>query len=233
MVRMATHPRRLLAAVLLALPACNTADYTADFATNENLYVDVPFTTALPGDRPVCVTPTNDGRVATPLPANERGFPITYTNDEFWERPVAAMVGDVLRRQVEHSDLFVELAEQPTAQAIVLKPTLVTFLGGSAESISGRRAFADVALRLQAYGPQGPDGSRALLLDQTFTSKQASPTDLNPPSPYKLLCRGLQQVLARTLNTLDGSNIARSNVPANPVAAPPTSVAGVPAAPAR
>ena len=233
MARMATHPRRLLAAILLALPACSTADYTADFANNENLYVDVPFTTALPGDRAVCVTPTTDGRVAVALPVNDRGFPITYTNDEFWERPVPAMVGDVLRRQVEHSELFVELADQPSASAIVLKPTLVTFLGGSTEAVSGRRAFAEVALRLQAYGPQGSDGARALLFDQTFASKQASPTDINPPSPYKLLCRGLQQVMARALNTLDGSNIARSSVPANPVEPPAAAIAGQPAAPAR
>jgi len=233
MARMATHPRRFLAAVLLVLPACSTADYTADLANNENLYVDVPFTTALPGDRAVCVTPVTDGRVAAPLPVTERGFPITYTDDEFWERPVPAMLGDVLRRQIESSELFVELADQPAADAIVLKPTLVTFLGGSTEAISGRRAFADVALRLQAFGPQGPDGARTLLVDQTFASKQTSPTDINPPSPYKLLCRGLQQVMARALNALDGSNIARSNVPANPVVAPPTPVAGVPAAPAR
>ena len=74
MARMATHPRRLFAAILLALPACSTADYTADFANNENLYVDVPFATQLPGDRAVCVTPTTDGRTPVPLPATERGI---------------------------------------------------------------------------------------------------------------------------------------------------------------
>lgn len=229
---MATFPRRLLPVLLAALPACSTADYTADLATNENLYVDVPFTTKAPGDRSVCITPTADGRLPANLPNNDRGFPITYTTDDFWERPVPAMVGDVLVRQCEDSELFDAVCAQPEPTALVLKPTLVSFFGGSTESISGRRSFAEVALRIQVYGPAGAGGARELLLDQTFANKQTTPTELNPASPYKLVGRALQHTIAKLMTSLDGSNVARSDVPnpGNP-AAPAT--VGAPATPNR
>ena len=193
---------RILPVLLSVLPACNTADYTPDLATNEALYVDVPYTTKVAGDRAACVTPMADGRVATSQPNNDRGFPITYTTDDFWERPVTAMVSDVLTRQFADSELFTEVCEQPEPNALVIKPTLVSFLGGSTEAVSGRRSFAEVAIRLQVYGPSGNGGKRELLLDQTYANKQTTPTELNPASPYKLIGRALQQTIARALNGL-------------------------------
>lgn len=230
---MAKPSRRFLPALLLLLPACNSTDYTADLATNEALYVDVPYTTKVPGDRGVCVTPMADGRVATSLPNNDRGFPITYTTDEFWERPVTAMVSDVLTRQFAESDLFTDVCEQPENNALVVKPTLVSFLGGSTEAVSGRRSFAEVAIRLQVYGPAGNGGKRELLLDQTYANKQSTPTELNPASPYKLIGRALQQTMSRALNGLDGSNVARSTVPTETTTNPNAPATGVPATPNR
>jgi hypothetical protein len=230
---MAKLSRRLLTALLVALPACNTTDYTADLATNESLYVDVPYTTKVPGDRSVCVTPMADGRLATNLPNNDRGFPITYTTDDFWERPITAMVAEVINRQFADSELFTDVVEQPTANTLIVKPTLVSFVGGSTEAVSGRRSFAEVAVRLQVFGPAGNDGKRALLMDQTYANKQSTPTELNPASPYKLLGRALQQTMSRTLNGIDGSNVARSTVPADAATDPTAPAVGVPATPNR
>ncbi len=224
---------RILPVLLSVLPACNTTDYTPDLATNEALYVDVPYTTKVAGDRAACVTPMADGRVATNQPNNDRGFPITYTTDDFWERPVTAMVSDVLTRQFADSELFTEVCEQPEPNALVIKPTLVSFLGGSTEAVSGRRSFAEVAIRLQVFGPSGNGGKRELLLDQTYANKQSTPTELNPASPYKLIGRALQQTVSRALNGLDGSNVARSTVPTETPANPNTPAAGVPATPNR
>ncbi|MBM3973199.1 MAG: hypothetical protein FJ301_03770 [Planctomycetes bacterium] len=226
---MAKLPLRLLPVLLSVLPACNSTNYTADLATNEALYVDVPYTTKVAGDRAACVTPMADGRVATNQPNNERGFPVTYTTDDFWERPVTAMVGDVLTRQLADSELFTDVCEQPAPDALVIKPTLVSFLGGSAEAISGRCSFAEVAIRLQVYGPAGNGGRRECLLDQTYANKQSTLTELNPASPYKLIGRALQQTISRALHGLDGSNVARSTVPTGG----DTPALGVPATPNR
>jgi len=215
---MAKPSRRILPALLLLLPACNSTDYTADLATNEALYVDVPYTTKVAGDRGVCVTPMADGRVASNLPNNDRRFPITYTTDDFWERPVTAMVGDVMTRQFADSELFTEVCEQPEPNALVVKP---------------RRSFAEVAVRLQVFGPSGIGGKRELLLDQTYANKQSTPTELNPASPYKLIGRALQQTMSRALNGIDGSNVARSTVPIDTPTNPSTPAQGVPATPNR
>jgi hypothetical protein len=198
---------------LLALAACSTPSRTADFAKNDWFYVDVPFHTKAPGDRAAFVAPVIDARDANALPSSERGFPIQYVGDDFWERSVAEMIGDVLSRQLASSHLFPAVSNQASAQALVIKPAIVAFHAGATEGISGSASFAEVALRLRVFGPAGSDGKRALLHEQTCSGRQLSPNEVNPVSPYLLYGRALQQAIAKTLAGLDGSNVARSNVP--------------------
>ena len=198
---------------LLALAACATPNDRADLAHNELLYTDVPFATRAPGDRPVFVAPLADAREARALPAHEKGFPIRYATDDFWERPVAQMVADVLVRQLAASQLFPQVAEHASAEALVLKPSLTTFVGGATEAISGASTFAEVGLRVQVFGPAAPDGKRALLHEQVYGGRQAAPLALKPLSPYRLYGPALQQTIAKVLAGLDGSNVARSHVP--------------------
>lgn len=210
---------------LLLAGACATTNETADLAKNELLYVDVPYTTKAPGDREVFIAPVADVRGDTPLPAAERGFPISYGSDDFWERPIAEMVGDVLVRQVQDSGLFTKVADKATPQAIVIKPMLVAFTTGATEAISGSRSFAEVGLKLQVYGPADGLGARAVLLEQTFGNKQLSSLEVNPVSPYRLIGRALQLSMQKLLVGLDGKNVSRSAVPTGDV--------GVPAAPSH
>jgi hypothetical protein len=198
---------------LVALAACHVPNHSADLANNEIFYADVPFRTKAPGDRPVFVAPMVDARSAVALPTHDRGFPITYSGDEFWERPVVEMVGDVLLRQLEASELFPAVAVQAAPEALVVKPQLVAFLGGRTEAVAGARTFAEVGVRLQVFGPADASGSRAVLHEQTYGSRQVSPQELNPVSAYRLVGRALQQAMAKLLTGLDGSNVARSQVP--------------------
>jgi hypothetical protein len=186
---------------------------TADFATNEVLYTDVPFATKAPGDRGLFVAPVVDARDLTVLPTNEHGFPIVYGTDDFWERPVREMLAEVLRRQLTDSELFGRVVDQAEPSALLLKPTLVTFTLGATEAMSGRRSFAEVGLRLQVLGPADGSGQRAVVLDQVYGSRQVSELELNPVNPYRLVGRALQQSMTKVLGGLDGSNVGRSNVP--------------------
>ena len=206
---------RCLPALLpvLAGAACNTTSHVADLAQNELFYVDVPFTTKSPGDRAVCVLPMADARVATGLPTSERGFPITYSGDDFWDRPIAAMAGDVLQRQVEKSGLFAAAATTAQPDAVLLVPSLVTWLGGTTEAISGGISFADVGVRVQVFGPAPAGGERPLWHDEVYGNRQVSQLELNPPSPYRLVGRALQFTMTKLLAGLDGSQVARSGVP--------------------
>ncbi|MBX3461547.1 MAG: hypothetical protein KF830_00105 [Planctomycetes bacterium] len=198
---------------LLALGCGVVPNDRADLASNELLYVDVPFATKAPGDREVFVAPVADARDLAALPTKEKGFPIVYGGDEFWERPVREMLADVLRRQLEQSQLFGQVVDRPSPSSLVLKPVLVTFTTGATEAMSGRRTFAEVGLRLTVLGPADAGGRRVTLLEQTYGSRQLSEVELNPVSPYRLVGRALQQSMGKLLAGLDGSNVGRSDVP--------------------
>jgi hypothetical protein len=201
-------PSRLALLLALVLTACASPSHVADFASNDVLYVDVPFVTKAPGDRAVFVAPVADARDGRGLPSHEKGFPIQYAGDEFWERPVPEMLGDVLSRQLAASALFTAVSPHAAPEALVLKPSLVTFVGGANEAVSGARTFAEVALRVELH-------------ERVYGNRQTSALSLKPVSPYRLYGPALQQTVAKLLAGLDGSNVARSNVPMD-VAAPPT-----------
>ncbi|MFK7743217.1 MAG: hypothetical protein AB8H80_23075 [Planctomycetota bacterium] len=231
-----SRPSTLLL-LLLALPfvptACGTFDYSADFATNELFYADVPFQTKAPGDRDIFVAPIADLRADQVLPPGENGFPIQYGGDEFWQRSVPDMLSDVLWRQVEDSDLFVEVLEAADPEAVVMKPELLAFTVGAQEGMSGSMTFAEVRLRLQVFGPQTANGERPLWHDETFGNRQRSEYMVKPVSPYRLVGRALQLTMQKSLSSLDGSNVARSGVPIDAIeAAPDVAAEAVPAAPA-
>lgn len=207
-------PMRVVSLLLVPLAAgCMVPNQTADFATNDLLYVDVPFTTKAPGDRGLFVAPIVDARDQAVLPVSDRGFPIVYGGDDFWERPVREMLADVLQRQLTDSQLFGHLVDRAEPSSLVMKPTLVTFTLGATEAISGRRSFAEVGLRLEVLGPADADGQRAVVLDETYASRQLSELELNPVSPYRLVGRALQISMQKLLGGLDGSNLGRGDVP--------------------
>ena len=195
--------------------ACATPNHTVDLARNELLYVDVPFATKAPGDRAAFVAPLVDARAGKDLPTTDRGFPISYGNDQVWERPVAEMVGDVLQRQLSKSGLFTAVADRASPQGLVVQPALVSFVTGAVESVAGSRSFAEVSLRLQVFGPVDAAGKRAVLFENVYADRQMTEVSLNPVSPYRLIGRALQISMQKALGGLDGSNVSRSNVPLN------------------
>ncbi|HEB53984.1 MAG TPA: hypothetical protein ENI87_12085 [bacterium] len=206
-----------LALLLLGAGACDALNYTADFADNSLFYADVPFVTKAPGDRPVFVAPIHDAREGTVLPLHDRGFPIRYGTDEFWERPVPEMFSEVLVRQLEDSEMFPAVLDHADPEALVLKPTLMLFTVGAKEGISGSMTFAEVGLRVEVFGPVGADGERPRWHDHVYGNRQVSEMQVNPVSPYRLIGRALQLTMSKTLSGLDGSNVARSDVPVEAV----------------
>lgn len=214
--------------LLLVAAGCATTDEVADLAVNELLYADVPFRTKAPGDRDVFVAPIEDKRDAQVLPRGEKGYPITYGGDDFWERPVREMVADVLQRQLVASALFANVTDSPSAQSIVVKPVLTSFTTGTTESMYGRTSFAEVTLQLTVFGPSGADGRRPVLLERSYGNRQLSETRVQPVSPYRLIGRALQISMSSALAGLDGSNVGRTGVPFDMGAPPATAEAASP-----
>ena len=207
-------PRCLLFASLAVVStACEAVNYSADLAGNSIFYNDVPFRTRSPGDRPAHVLPVADRRDISALPAHDRGFPITYVGDDFWERPVPVMVGEVLARQLRDSELFPQMLDTIEPQALLVKPTLVAFTTAAVEGMAGSRSFAEIGLQVQVYGPVNENGKRPIWLDKVYNNRQASQLELHPISPYRLIGRALQIAVGKALVDLDGSNVARTNAP--------------------
>jgi len=202
-----------LGILALATASCGSLNYTTDFSNNELFFADVPFRTKAPGDREVFVAPLKDERSGVKLPLHERGFPIRYGNDDFWERPVAEMFSEVLERHLTNSEIFPSVTNQASAQDLILKPTLVSFTVGSKEAIAGSATFAEVGLRVQVLGPANETGERPLWHDCSYGNRQMSEFQVKPVSPYRLIGRALQLTMSNTLAGLDGSNVGRSHVP--------------------
>ena len=199
--------------VSVAPSGCGSLDHTADLARNELFYADVSYETDAPGDVTLFVAPLRDARTQADLPAHERGLPIRYGTDDFWDRPVAAMVRDVLDRELQQSQLFASIIDQAAPEAIVLKPSLVTFSVGAQEGIAGSMTFAEVGLRLEVYGPVGAGGARPLWHDQRYGNRQRTEFQVNPVSPYRLIGRALHVTVSTALGGLDESQVARSDQP--------------------
>lgn len=197
----------------LLFAACAAGNYRADLAQNDVLYRDVGFRTKAPGDRTVFVAPGVDARAAEALPDHEGNFPIVYGGDEFWDRPVADMVTDVLVRELADSGLFATVTDTASADVLVLQPSVVHFVAAAKQGLSGAASFAEVGLQLTVWGPSVGGAERRKLWEQTFTGANGSDFAVKPPSPYRLVGRALQQAMGRALAGLDGSNVGRSSVP--------------------
>ena len=217
-----------------AFAACGTTGQKiADLATNPEIYTDVAFTTPVPGDRTAFLAPLAEARRADVLPAGLGGFPIVYDDESRWERPLPAMLDEVLRRQLAASHLFASFADAPANAQLVIAPSLVTFLTGAMELASGARSLCELGLRVQVYGPQETDGRRPLLHDQIYGERQLSEPAMRTPSRVLLAGRVLHATVQKLLQGLDGSNVGRTGMPATATGPGITTTAvPAPAAPA-
>ncbi|MGE3174861.1 MAG: hypothetical protein AB7O97_19690 [Planctomycetota bacterium] len=223
--------RLCLLAAPAALAGCASSS-ARDLAANDLIYRDVDYRCKVPGDRSVFVAPVADGR--TPLAdavAIEGGYPILYDADGRWDRPVVEMVDEVLRREVADSTVFARVAARPADADVVLMPTLVSFSTAAMECEAGGRSLADVALRVQAYGPIGADGQRPLLVDRVFGERKLSDVAFRTTSRHVLAGAAAMATMQQLLQGLDAKNVGRDGMP---VATDPSIDAGLglpPAAP--
>jgi hypothetical protein len=212
--------------IVALLSACQTGQ-RRDLTANSSLFRPTGFRTGAPGDRAVFVAPLADGREVAVLPASADGFPITYDPDGRWQRPVREMVQELLQDELRESGLFARFLTGAQPDALVVKPTLVRFHSGTIETMEGARSLAEVALRLQVYGPADAAGRRPTWHDAVYADAQVSGVRMVPVSTFVLTGRAAQAALHRALAGLDGSNVARSGVPLEL----PGAVETVPAAP--
>lgn len=213
---MNAHPLATLGLLLFALAGCQSTP-VPDLAQNEDLYTDSGYLTKLPGDRTVFVVPVADGRAemakAAEAAVQLNGRPLAWDGDGRWSRPVAEMVDEVLRRELEGSEIFAEILEKPGKAQVVLTATLVTFATASVEEVSGGRSLADVGLRVVAHGPAAANGRRPVLLDQVFQERVVTAVEFRTASRHVLAGACLRAALTKMLQALDSKNVGRDGMP--------------------
>ncbi|MCA8967691.1 MAG: hypothetical protein KDC48_22610 [Planctomycetes bacterium] len=202
----------LVCSLLPLLGGCKSTPQEVDLAHNPKICGDLPFVTRAPGDRAVFVAPVVDSRHGA-LPAHDRGFPISYGPDAAWDRPVPDMVGELFERELGESGLFSQVSSSATPEAVVIQPELVSFSMGTMENIQGARTFAEVALKLRVFGPEGAAGERPLWFERVYGDRQVTEPQIKPANMFLLAGSTTMRSLAKVFSALDGTNVGRSGVP--------------------
>jgi hypothetical protein len=199
----------VLVGSILVCAACTVPPKT-DLALNDKLYRRTGYQAKVPADRKVCILPIVDERQA-PVADAASAFPTTFVRDGRWERPVAAMLDELLRDEIERSGVFAAVVDAPSAEVCLLRVTLHVFEGGIQEVTTGRRTFASTRLLVELEGPQ-QGGARPQLLREPFGQHMQSDVVMMPPSPLVLLGSCLRIDVQNLLAKIDQSNVARSAV---------------------
>jgi hypothetical protein len=213
-------------AVLAA--GCKSPQGGRDLATNTLICPRTHFATSAPGDRAIFILPVRDARDVSALPASNGNCPVIYDSDARWERPVRAMVEQLLREELDGSGLFAAITPKARPADLLLQPTLLRFDSGVVETIEGGRSLAVVSLRLQIFGPEDAPGSRPVWFDRTFGDTQISGVALVPMSTLLLSGHTVQSTMMQAVAALDGSNVGRTGMPLEPVKPEPAPVAPAP-----
>jgi len=211
--------RSAVLASWLLVAACSTGPGLADLANNPDLYLDVGFVTKLTGDRSVFVAPVLDERQSAGLPESLSGFPIIYDTDARWDRAVAMMVDDLLRRELAGSGLFASIQTRAANADVVVQPTLQTFLTAQMEMMSGGRAIAETGLRIRVWGP-ATDGRRQLVHDSVYRDRQMTGVERRTVARHLLAGRSMRATMMRVMHGFDGANLGRSGMPVAPLPVP-------------
>lgn len=210
-----TAPRLFaLLCAFAALAGCKSTP-VADLALNPELYAYTDYVCKAPGDRTVFVAPVTDARtdVSVADEVNVGGFPVSYDVDGRWHRPVVEMVDEILRHEIEESEIFDEVVASPAKAQILVVPTLVSFRTGAVEEMSGGRAVAEVSMRIEVHGPADANGNRKLMFEQAFVDRKVTEASFRTASRYVLAGVSLRAVVLRMLQTIDSKNVAREGMP--------------------
>ncbi len=209
-----------LSALLLLLPSCQVPP-SRDLVKNEGLFPPIRYQARHRQTRRLFVAPLVDAR--KPLEAFEKGiYPISYTEDGFWERPVREMCEDLLRREIRDSGIFAGFAKDRESADWVLEVELTAFHGAVEERIVGRRSYAKAALHARVLGERGTDGKRPVLREKDFVVPVRGGAGLVLlRDPHALAAAGFRRCLAFLLQDLDqGGALVDGEAPRKTEAAP-------------
>ncbi len=208
----------LFSSVLLvgtSLTSCESRPEVNDLYRNERIYQRPRYVASLPVDRAVFVMPIADDRDQRRPDAVEATYPRKPMPEELWDRPVLQMLDDVIREALVEAKVVARLDDTvpPAAETLVVAPKLIDLRGFLEEQPTGRCTLATFALRVVVSGPAAADGTREVLLDQSYEQSVGSQVARVPMPVPELIGKIVRETLTRVLTDFDRSNVTRSGLP--------------------
>ena len=183
------------------VPACKSPGN--DLEHNEGLFPPLAYKVQHKQARSLWIAPIQDRR-APPKRIEKGMFPVTYTLDQSWKRPVPAMLDGLLRREIKDSGIFQSLAKTEGEADWVLDVDLLAFYGAVEERIVGRAVKSNAILHARVYGPKGADGKRPLLREREYRAPLETGASLVlSRDPFAMAAQSFRLSLAMLLTDLD------------------------------
>ncbi len=205
--------RSALLVPFLLLAACQSgADH--DLALNTDAYQGSGYQAAHKQDRTVFIRQLQDRRKDMESYA-EGQYPVVYTKDRYWDRPVPVMLDAVLRNEVQDSGIFASIVEKEEDADWIIEPVLLQFYGGVEQRVDGRKYRAGTELHVIVLGEPDSQGQRKVLRKR----KYEGPLDLGGVTyaqinPYGLASASFARCMGMVLIDLDlGGQLADGIAP--------------------
>lgn len=208
--------RSALLVPFLLLAACGSAPEN-DLALSEDAYRGSGYQAGHKQERKVFIRQLRDSRKELENYADDQ-YPVVYTKDSYWDRPLVVMLNDLFRKEVTDAGIFMSIVDDEAEADWVVEPILLNFYGAVEQRVAGRKYRALSELYVTVLGERGPDGERKLLRKR----KYEGPLDLGGVtyaqlSPYGLAAASFARCMGIVLIDLDlGGQIADGITPKTP-----------------
>lgn len=199
---------------LAALAGCAAKPEPVDLGANPKLFTPPGYRARLPADKVVCLLPIVDERGSRPREAAVSAWPQRHMPQEAWARPMPMMLDDAIRQSLLAAGLVAAIDDKipPSPSSLLITPHLLEARGILEERTNGRATLAGLSLRFEVQGPATPEGTRAVIFDQTYEQSAGSNVARAPLPIPKLTAKVLNDLMLRFLSDFDRSNVARSGL---------------------
>lgn len=199
----------------VGLASCEFSPPPRDLRTNPALYERTGYQARVIVDRAAFLAPLIDER--TPIAEASGPYPRKYLDDGIWDRPMLAMIEEIVADELRDSGIFTAVQRsQPAAETLIVTPYLRNANCGEEEQPAGRRSLTEVELRLVVHGAGETVAERPVVFDRTFREVAQTPVSMLPTPATSLIGIALRKCVLAMLQTLDQSNVSRSSVPSDP-----------------
>lgn len=189
-----------------------------DLTKNRALYRSPPFHASTTRPFRAYIAPLQDQRKP---PVQPQGSVVAeFLGEGAWARPVRGMVEDILRDELEKSDIYLGLTDTPTNSDLIIEPALTTLQGAWEHRVHpyyGARTYAVVALHMKVLGPADAAGKRPVWLNQEFRELVGSDFNMATPPPiHQLTGVALSRTMRKLLDavyTADGRSPPPATTP--------------------